>query len=341
MEKNILTSNYHCGKCVIGCGRTIEVLDGQYKIEEGAGPEYETIGMLGSNLLIDDIKAISKANELCNKYGLDTISTGSIIGFCMEAYERGLIDEKDTDGIKLDWGNEQAVLEIIKKIAFRKGFGNILAEGILEVSKNIGKNSYEFANQVKGLDLPAHDPRAKVSLALGYATSNRGACHVQAFTHDFEGGASIADLGYPKTLNRFETKGKAKFVADMQNLMSLFDSLHICKFTIFGGMTVEPLVKILNLITGFNFSKKEFLKIGERIFNLKRLYNNREGISRKDDTLPPRILYSPRGGGSGDNLPAFNEMLRDYYRIRGWDEFGIPKQDTIKRLEIEDYYKQI
>ena len=341
MEKNILTSNYHCGTCVIGCGRTIEINEGQNTIEEGAGPEYETIGMLGSNLLIDNIETISKANELCNKYGLDTISTGSIIGFCMEAYERGLIDQEDLDGIKLDWGNGSAVLELIKNIAFRKGFGDILAEGILEVSKKIGKYSYEFANHVKGLDLPAHDPRAKVSLALGYATSNRGACHVQAFTHDFEEGASLDDLGYPETLDRFETKGKAKFVADMQNLMSLFDSLHICKFTIFGGMTVEPLVKILNMVTGFNFSKDEFLKIGERIFNLKRLYNNREGISRKDDTLPPRILYSPRGGGSGDNLPAFNEMLRDYYRVRGWNEFGIPKQETIERLELEDYYKQI
>jgi aldehyde:ferredoxin oxidoreductase len=137
-------------------------------------------------------------------------------------------------------------------------------------------------------------------------------------------------LGYPKTLDWFETKGKAKMVADMQNLISLFDYLHICKFTLFAGMSVEPCLKSLNLVTGWDMTKEEFLKAGERIFNLKRLYDVREGISRKDDTLPARLLTHHRGGGSGDNLPLLNTMLRDYYRLRGWYEFGIPPK---KRLE--------
>jgi aldehyde:ferredoxin oxidoreductase len=335
MAQTVLKKNYHCGRCIIGCGRTVEITEGKYKLEETAGPEYETIGMLGSNCLVDDIEIICKANELCNRYGLDTISTGSAISFCMEAYEKGLVTKEDTGGLKMEWGNGDAVLETIKKIANRQDIGKLLGEGLIKASKEIGGNSCEFAIHVKGLDFPAHDPRAKVSVALGYATSNRGACHLQAFTHDFEDGVAIPDLGYKETLDRFEIKGKAKFVADFQHLMSMLDSLHCCKFVIFGGMTVEPLVKALNLVTGWNFSKEDFLKTGERIFNLKRLYNVREGISRKDDTLPPRILNHPRGGGSGDNLPYLNKMINEYYKIRGWDEVGIPTKETLKRLYLE------
>lgn len=336
MAKTVLKESYHCGRCVIGCGRTVEINEGKYKLEETAGPEYETLGMLGSNCLVDDIKVICKANELCNRYGLDTISTGSAISFCMEAYERGLITKNDTGGLEMEWGNGDDVLEMIKKIANRQDLGELLGEGLIKASKEIGGNSCEFAIHVKGLDLPAHDPRAKVSVALGYVTSNRGACHLQAFTHDFEDGTCIPDLGYRETLNRFEIKGKPKFVVDFQHLMSMLDSLHCCKFIIFGGMTVEPLVKTLNLVTGWDFSKEDFLKTGERIFNLKRLYNIREGISRKDDTLPPRILTHPRGGGAGDNLPYLNKMLDEYYQIRGWDEFGIPTQKKLQELGLEE-----
>lgn len=338
MADTILKSNYYCGRCLIGCGRMVEISDGPYKVKMCGGPEYETIAMLGSNCMIDDIKIISKANELCNRWGLDTISTGSAIGFCMEAYERNLISKEDTGGLEMTWGNSDAMIEMIKKIAYRQDLGKLLGEGLVRASKEIRGNSIEFAMHVKGLDLPAHDPRAKVSLALGYATSNRGACHLQAFNNDFEDGAALPDLGYKETLNRFETKGKAKFTVDFQNLMSMFDSLHCCKFTIFGGMTVDPLVKALNLVTGWNLSKKDFLKTGERIFNLKRLYNNREGISRKDDTLPPRILNHPRGGGAGNNLPCLNKMLNEYYKIRGWNEFGIPTKEKIKDLELEEYF---
>ncbi len=337
MDKTVLTGNYNCGRCVIGCGRKVEVKDSEFNVKEGGGPEYETIGLLGSNLLVDDIKAISKANELCNRYGIDTISTGSVIGFAMEAFERGIIGSSDTGGITLIWGDGKSVIAMIDKIVFRKDIGNTLAEGTYNASQIIGKGSIEFANHVKGLDLPAHDPRAKVSVALGYATSNRGGCHVQAFTHDFEDGAAIPDLGYPKTLDRFKVEGKAQFVYDMQNWMSLFDSLHICKFVLFGGMTVEPMLAALNLVTGWDMSKEEFLKTGERIFNLKRLYNNREGISRKDDTLPPRILNHPRGGGAGNNLPFLNKMLNEYYEIRGWNEFGIPTEEIIDKLDLNNY----
>jgi len=339
MTKNILTGRYYCGKCVIGCGREVEIKDGPYKGQKGAGPEYEAIGMFGSNCLIDDLNVIFKAQELCNKYGLDSISAGSLMSFCIEAYERNLISTEDTGGLEMTWGNGDAIIKMLKKVAYREDIGKLLGEGIVKASEEIGGNSSEFAIHVKGLDVPAHDPRAKVSLALGYATSPRGACHVAGFTHNLEYASALPDLGYPETLDRFETKGKAKMVADMQDLMSLFDSLHLCKFTLFAGMSVEPLLKCLNLITGWHITKEEFLKTGERIFNLKRLYDVREGISRKDDTLPQRLLTHPRGGGSGDNLPHLNEMLRDYYRVRGWDEFGIPTKEKIKELDLEEYQR--
>jgi aldehyde:ferredoxin oxidoreductase len=339
MAETILVDNYSCGRCIIGCGRTVGVKDGKYKMAASAGPEYETISMLGSNCMVGDLEAISKGNELCNRYGLDTISTGSVIAFCMEAYEKNLITKEDTGGLDLKFGDPDAMLGMITKIAKREDIGKDLGEGLIHASGKIGHNSREFAMQVKGLDFPGHDPRAKVALGVSYATSNRGACHLQSFTADWEDNASMVDLGYPETMDRFKTEGKGKFVMDFQNLMSLIDSLRCCKFVLFGGITVKPLLKMLNLITGWKMTKGEFLETGERIYNLKRLYNVREGVSRKDDTLPPRVLNHPRGGGSGDNIPILNVMLRDYYRERGWDEFGIPTEETSERLGLGEYYK--
>jgi len=336
MAETILIKNYRCGRCTIGCGRVIKVAKGPYQGTEIGGPEYETLGMLGSNCLIDDLPAIAKANELCNRYGLDTISTGGVISFAMEAYERGLINKKDTGGIELKWGNASALIEMVHQIGRRRGFGELLGKGVKRAAEEIGGNAKEFAIHVKGLEFPAHDPRAKFSVALGYATSNRGACHLQAFTSDFEDGASLPDLGYPETLDRFATKGKAEFVAKMQNLMSMFDSLKCCKFILFGGVTVEPLVKYLNFVTGWDMNVSEFLRTGERIFNLKRLYNVRCGISRKDDTLPSRILTHRRGGGT-NHLPALNIMLNDYYKYRKWDEFGIPTEEKLKELGLDEF----
>jgi len=335
MGETILVGRYHCGRCVIGCGRVIKAMNGPYKGMDIGGPEYETLGMLGSNCLIDDLPAIAKANELCNRYGLDTISTGGVISFAMEAYERGLINKKDTGGIVLRWGNASALIEMIHHIAQRKGIGKLLGEGVKRAAEEIGGDALEFAIHTKGLEFPAHDPRAKFATALAYATSNRGACHCQAFTHDFENGASLPDLGYPETLDRFATEGKVEFVVKMQNLMSMFDSLTVCKFVLFGGVTVEPLREFLNYVTGWDVDTKEFLKIGERIFNLKRLYNTRCGISRKDDTLPPRILTHKRGGGT-NVLPPLNLMLNKYYQLRGWDEFGIPTIEKIQELGLNE-----
>lgn len=334
MAETILTRRYHCGKCVIGCGRTVEVKGGKWAGPETGGPEYESLGMLGSNCLVDDLEAIAKANELCNRYGIDTISAGSAVAFAMEAFERGIIGPSDTDGLNLEWGNADVLVELITMIGERKGLGRLLGEGTKNAATVLGKNAEEFAIHVKGLDFPAHDPRAKLSNAVAYATSNRGACHLQAFSYEFENGIAMPEIGISETLDRFAVEGKGRLVFLTQNLMSMFDSLKCCKFTIFGGLTAGPLVDCLNYVTGWDFDIAEFMKTGERIFNLKRLYNVRCGVSRKDDTIPPRILSLMRDGGAEGKLPPLGAMLNEYYRCRGWDEFGIPTQGKLKELGL-------
>jgi len=256
----------------------------------------------------------------------------------MECFEYGLLNKKDLDGIELTWGNEDAIIEIIHKIGKREGIGELLGEGTRAMAKVIGSYADEFAVHVKGLEAPAHDPRGINSVALGYATSARGACHLSAFTHDFEGGACVPDLGYPEPLNRLETKGKPEYVIKFQNLMNMFDSLTCCKFVLFGGITLKQLTEGLNLITGFGFDENTFLKTGERIFNLKRLYNLQYGITRSDDILlPPKFLAHKRDKGENGALPNLGEMLDEYYSLRGWDKLGIPVDAKIKELGLDEY----
>ena len=206
----------------------------------------------------------------------------------------------------------------------------ILCDGAKAAAERIGGLAIEFAQHVKGLEMPAHDPRANFSLALAYATSNRGACHL-SFTQDYEE-AKVEHLGVPATEGRFSAH-KGAIVARMQDWSCLFDSLCICKFARYGGLMVEQTLGYLNAATGWDMQFDEFLAAGERIFNLKRLYNVRHGVSRKDDTLPPRILTHRRGGGTNE-LPPLGSMLDEYYQFRGWDEFGIPEKEKIASLGL-------
>ena len=337
MNRTCLTKRYYCGQCAIGCGRVVKVDQGPYAVAEGPGPEYETLAMIGSNCLIDNLEAIAKANELCNRYGLDTIAAGAVIAFGMEAYDRGLITNSDTDGIELTWGNADAMLEMLKAIGEARGFGQVLGQGVRKAASVIGGNAEEFACHVKGMELPAHDPRARFSNVLGYATSNRGACHLNVFGMDFESGLVPPEgLGYHKDQDPYEVDGKAKFSVAMQDLMSVFDSLTVCKFILFGGVGVPALAHWLNCITGWDFDVDSLLRVGTRAFTVKRLYNNRLGITRKDDMLPPRIANSPRDdGGSKDKIPPQGQLLNDYYKLRKWTEFGEPTAEVLKELGID------
>jgi aldehyde:ferredoxin oxidoreductase len=335
MTETILTGVYHCKTCIIGCGRKIKITDGPYKGVSGAGPEYETLGTLGGMCLIDDLEALAYGSSLCNRYGLDTISTGAAIAFAMEAFEKNLITVQDTDGIKLKFGNTDAMLMMIEKIAKREGFGKVLAEGVKNAAEIIGKGTSEFAIHVKGLEPPAHDPRALHGVALSYATSNRGACHLAGFTHPFERVRCIPEIGYPEPHDRHRLEGKGKFVADLQNLMGVYDSIKLCKFII-NGLSLTDFTDWINYVTGWEVSIGDVMEIGERIYNLKRQYNVKQGISRKDDTLPVRFLKEERTGQDlVVSLPDIATMLRDYYDYRGWDEDGIPLKAKLRQLGLD------
>lgn len=332
MAGTILTGRYYCASCMIGCGRRIQVTDGRFGPFEGAGPEYETLGMMGSNCLVDDLEAISKANDLANRYGIDTISTGSLVAFTMEAFEKGLVGKEDI-GYEVRWGDGEALVRLVEDIALARGFGGILSNGISEAARQIGGE--EFAVHVKGLDLPAHDPRAFVSLAPGYATANRGACHLQGFSYAFEKGVTLPEIGVNEVMDRFTSDSKGRMVAKSQDLMSVMDSLKLCKFLLYGGVDVGRMAGWLAAVTGWDVDTEEILKTGERLYNLKRLYNVSLGVSRKDDTLPHRILTRKRGtGGSAECLPHLGLMLSDYYAARGWSEDGIPTRETLEELGL-------
>ncbi|MCX8118359.1 MAG: aldehyde ferredoxin oxidoreductase family protein [Desulfobacterota bacterium] len=335
LSETVLTGRYFCDACTLGCGRRVRIDRGPYAGVDGAGPEYETLALLGSNCLIDDLEALCYANELCNRYGLDTISTGAVIAFGMEAYEKGVIDEEETDGVELRWGSPSALIDMIRKIAHKEGFGEILGKGVKRASEILGKNSIEFAPHIKGLELPAHDPRGYNAGAVGFATSSRGACHLSGLSHTFERVLKSPEMGIPEPVDRYEVKGKGIIAAKSQNLMGMMDSLKLCKFILFGGVTITDIVRWYQLVTGREMSIEEFLKTGERIFNLKRLYNVRLGISRKDDTLPFRHLTFKRiGPGLTPNLPPLGQMLSEYYEYRGWSEEGLPTPQKLKELGL-------
>ncbi len=339
MADTILTKRYYCGQCVIGCGRVVEVKEGKYQLEENAGPEYETLGTLGANLMIDDLAAISTFNVLCNRYGLDTISAGCTISFAIEAYEKGLLKKEDLGGLSLAWGDPDCVIELIRKIAEREDFGTWLAEGSRIAAEKLGGIAPQLAVHVGGLEFPAHDPRGANGLGLQYITSPRGACHLSSFTHDFEYGGDGPMLNFPaNAFDRFGYEGKGALVSQYQDLMALFDSLTGCKFVLFGfdGKPLEKIKMFVDLATGWNVSEEELMETGERIMNLKHLYNLKCGWTAEEAKLPYKMYGVTRGtGGAADNIPNVGLMLTQYNNIRGRDAHCIPTRETLERLDLE------
>ncbi len=332
MASTILTGRYFCKACTIGCGREIDIKEGPFAGVKGAGPEYETLAGLGSMCLIDDLTAVTKANELCNRYGIDTISTGTIIAFAMEAFERGLLRPSDTDGLDLTWGNAEAMLRLVEKIGKREGIGDLLANGVRHVVKQLGGEAYKFAVEVKGLELAYHDPRALSSLTANYATYSRGACH-RGYSHYLERNP-LPEYGFEKPLDRHATERKGVAAAVMQDYGGLYNSLKLCQF-IMRGVAVQEVVDCLNYVTGWDMDMAEFKRAGERASNLKRLYNVRLGMSRKDDTLPYRIQHEALpDGGAANYLPDLEAMLDEYYDYRGWTREGIPTRAKLEALGL-------
>ena len=333
MTKSILKRQWACYRCIIACGRVVAE-DTSSSRTEGAGPEYETCASLGSLCMNSDLNVIALGNELCNRYGMDTITAGSVIAFAMECYEKGLISAENTGGIEPKWGDGKAIIELLHRIGRNEGFGSVLARGVRDASRMIGKGAQDFALHIKGLEMPMHDPRAFKGLGLQYATSHRGACHLRGLVYIIEQGERMPDLGIHKRYQRFTTDDKAFPVIAVQNWHDVLDSLIMCKFV---AIPPASALAILNMVTGWEMKLEDLIRVGERTYNLKRMFNKKCGATRSDDTLPKRFLEEPLGeGGSRGEVVDLNEMLNKYYDLRGWDQDGVPTGEKLKELGLLD-----
>jgi len=327
-----------CQNCPVGCHRHINLTLKDGSILDGNGPEYETLGMLGSSLLLDDLEAIAVANDKANRSGVDTVSLGSFIGFIIECYEAGFLSKEEI-GMVPRWNDEETLLFLEDKLINLQGIGSMFRKGIRGAVEIIGQESAGIAVEVKNLDLPAHDPRAVYGLAVNYATSPRGACHERGNPQASALGLFYPDCEMDSPPERFDESSAGYCAYIYQNTSMLFNNLTMCKFMVNnGGLTITEIGEELKITTGLDYSNMELLKTSERGITLQRLINVRDGLSRKDDTLPPKMLQAAIIGGRAGKSPiGFNRMLDDYYKLRGWDENGIPTAETLKELELQDY----
>jgi aldehyde:ferredoxin oxidoreductase len=323
-------SHKPCLSCFVPCSLTTEVAEGRYKGISVEGPEYETLGMFGSNLLIDSLPVIIQANILCDRLGLDTISAGNVIGFVMECFERGLLSAGDTGGEEIRFGDGEAALAAVEMIAYRRGFGDVLAGGVKAASERIGRDSGRFAMHVKGMEFPAYEPRGAFGSGLSYAVSPRGACHRRAWPP-----AKEVLGGYPP----YTVEGKAEMIKELYDQNCVLHSLLVCDMPAkFIPLSLDDYSNYLQAVTGDSFSTDDFLTIAGRIETLIRMINLREGFTREDDTLPYRTLFEPLPDGPAkgqfigqENL---NRMIDDYYVCRGWDSRGVPTEATLRKYDL-------
>lgn len=317
-----LVKNAACWACPIGCTRI-----SQTDKVEGEGPEFETTWAFGAQCGINDLPAIIEANAICNDLGLDTISAGSTIACAMELTEKGALDSD------LRFGRADLLASTLEDMGYARGLGAELAEGSWRFATRYGHP--ELSMSSKGLEMPAYDPRGMQGQGLLYATSNRGACHMRGNMLGLE------VLGLPKLIDRFQVQGKSSYVILHQNASAMIDSLVICKFTNL-GVAEEYFARVLTAVTGLKYSTNDLIKTGERVWNLERLYNLREGFTRQDDTLPPRLLSEavPAGPSKGW-VSKLEPMLKEYYRARGWDEQGVPKAKKLAELELAELMEAV
>lgn len=320
----------HCWGCRVLCSKWIDVKEGSHSGVRTDRPEHENIFSLGSNCGVSSFEAIAHANLLCDKYGMDTISAGVVASFAMECYERGVITDKQTGGMKLNFGSEEALIWLIEKMAHRQALGDILAEGVRIAAEKLGGNAWKYAMHVKGLELPGYDPRGAKGIGLNYATASRGADHNDGWT------IAVELFGMPQQVDRFsEDANKAKWVVEFQDSTAApIDSAVFCDFCLDFGFSPEVIERLMREATGMKKSYADMVKVGERIVNIERLFNNREGYTRKDDVLPDRFLEPMPDGSSKGQTFDVNRMLDDYYKMRGWNEQGVPRPEKLKSLDL-------
>jgi aldehyde:ferredoxin oxidoreductase len=330
-----VTKNKACFACTKPCGKLFEVKSGKFAGVAIDGIEYETLYSLGGACGNPDVESVARANELCDLLGMDTISAGVAVGFAMELFQRGIITEKEA-GMNLAWSNAPDVVpKMIELMGNRKGFGDVLADGVRDAAKKIGKGSEKYAIHTKGMEPPAYDVRGMKGHGLAYMTSTRGACHLRA---GFYAPELVGKFWKWEGIDRFSAVGKGPMVATMENFMCVYDSVGLCKFSR-GFYLIAKLPEVIEAITGLKFTEDELLKIGERVHNMKGNFNVREGMTRKDWLLPPRILNDPIpegvSKGSKISVEEMNLMLDDYMKARGWTSDGVPTPEKLRELGIE------
>jgi aldehyde:ferredoxin oxidoreductase len=325
-----------CPACPVACGRISRVTDPDFA-GVGAGPEYETTGLFGANCGVSNLDAIAKANYICNEMGMDTISTAGTIACAMELYEKGYLPKKDI-GMPLNFGDAHTMVEMTEKIALREGFGDILAEGAYRVAQKYGHP--EFFMGVKKQEFPSYECRALLGMALGFATQNRGADHIRGEVHDVEMyGCYWWRVTRDRNIEKVDPltwEDKPLLAKEIQDWFAMIDSCGMCNFMFFLALDEDHCRKLLETATGVDLGGHEgFMRTGERIFNLERLFNLKAGFTGKDDTLPKRMLKEPmpEGPAKGKVVPL-DKMLPEYYRLRGWDSNGVPTPEKLKELGL-------
>jgi len=333
MNEKYVAKIIGCSSCAMRCEHMCVVAEGPYK-NTMTRMEYETLWALGPYCGVDRLDAIIKAMELTNYYGVDAISAGVTVGFAMDCYERGILTQKEVDGIDAKFGNAEAMVQLVEKIGKREGIGDVLADGAKFAADKINKGSEKLAATIKGVEITGYDLRCLKTAALGFAVSFRGADHNRhgAYAFDVKG----------KVNRLIAEKGRGKLVRDMEDVYNLIDSFIVCKFS--RGTYYKELpdmAKLYTLVTGYDMTPEELKKAGERINNLARLINVREGLGRKDDNLPYKVMHDPipddgPSKGAYVTQPELDLLLDDYYESRGWTKEGIPTEGKLKELGMED-----
>ena len=323
----ILKRKRGCFACPMACGRVTEIHDPKFE-GKGEGPEYETVALFGASCGVDNLSAVTKANYLCNELGLDTIDAANIVACTMELYEKGYLPEKDI-GFKANFGNAEALVKLVEMMGKREGIGDLLSEGGYAVGEKYGHP--ELFMGVKKQGLPAYDPRGVQGMGLSYATSNRGACHVRSYL------IATEILGVNKKRDPFTTKEKPEVLKAFQDITAVIDSAGLCLFvSLAEGFGPDDLVPLLEVATGADYTTESMLLAGERIWNLERLFNLKAGITKADDTLPPRFLKEPMPEGPVKGMVCkLDVMLPEYYQVRGWDKNGVPTPEKLAELGLK------
>lgn len=352
IRERYITREYGCGSCVLCCGQSYEVNEGPYAGTHSEGPEWEAGSSFGARIFNNDPEFLLKANEFCNINGLDLSSATTMIAFAMECYEKGLLTKKDTDGLPLEWGNTDVVLELLRKIVKREGIGNLLSKSIKEISEKIGKGSEKYAIHIKGLGLTSVDLRSTIPYALAFAVNPRGGDHLHteiicqfgATPEHVEIANRISES--PKGADRFSFEGKAKMVKYHEEICCASDCLGVCFMHTLSSHRVSPeiLAELFETATGIPMNVQKLRHACERIINIERMFNVREGLTKEDDTLPRRFFDAvPSGPAKGHKIPEeeFNKLLQEYYELHGWDSNGIPKKETLINLGLGDIIKKL